>query len=313
MDNVTDDSLKEMEIDIPVAYVKQLKIWSNSETKQLLSLYKSLLPEVGQRFTYQKQMFDEISLHFPDKTPQQCQSRLTTMFRKKKRGAGKVYNISGAGKNTTDLVSKDDTNAFRIIKLHNVEPDDNLLTPIRNFQLWSNSETKQLVDLYKRFIGDVGPDKRFTQKKEMWAEISAHFPNKEPKQCETRFMRLLNKQKNRVVKYVRYNPSETRRKRNDKAKDKSSFQINRKHTIKKERITDDMDQNELDIPEHSEPNIQKKNELVDSAKKEKTIQETLMDIAARKEETKERRHKEKMEVFKQVQNILQQLLDSKNN
>ncbi|XP_037824051.1 uncharacterized protein LOC119612330 [Lucilia sericata] len=261
----------ELDINLPVVYVKQLKLWSNNETKKLVSLYKTLIHEVGNRFTYKKQMWDEISTHFPDKTPQQCESRLCTMFRRKKLGKGgpKVF--------TTENERNSD---------YEVEP--HLYRIRKNIQLWSNSETKLLAELYKKLIGEVGPFKRFPTKKDMWAEMSTHFTNKNPKQCESRFMRLVNTKQAGVVKFVRYKPSEIRR---IKAKN-SSMQIKRIHAIKEEKPVEYIEE---DDPLGSTQ--VKEEEIVKTVQSEKSIQETLMEIAARKEETKERRHREKVGGF----------------
>lgn len=74
--------------------------------------------------------------------------------------------------------------------------------------MWSNEETKLLMDLYGSFINEVGPDKRFPHKKNMWLEISSHYPCRTAKQCEERFKTVLKRKKNNFKLYI----SETGRK-----------------------------------------------------------------------------------------------------
>lgn len=51
-----------------------------------MSLYKTLIWEVGKRFVYQKEMWAEIATHFPDKTPNQCEQRYKTVLKRKTKG-----------------------------------------------------------------------------------------------------------------------------------------------------------------------------------------------------------------------------------
>ncbi|XP_065364398.1 uncharacterized protein LOC135957552 [Calliphora vicina] len=282
----------EMESHMPSTSVKQIKIWSNTETNQLLSLYKSLISEVGKRFANQKEMWFEISTHFPNMTTQQCLSRLRTVFKRKKKGIKKVY-ITKAKRNTNHLETKGDE--FGIVRIHNMEfkPDD-IPSHVKNIQVWSSSETKQLMELYKSLICDVGPQKRFSQKKEMWSEISTHFANKDPKQCETRFTHILNKQRKGYnafsIQYIRGNTVRSKNRKTYKS------------------ITNDREVNEY---ENNERNTQEKKLLAATELKEKPIQETLLELAAKKEEANERRHRENMEVYKNMKHVLQQILVSK--
>lgn len=141
------------------------------------------------------------------------------------------------------------------------------------------------MELYKQLIFKVGDE--FLHKKDMWAEIATYLPKKNARQCEQRFNTVLKRKRKGINKvYI----SEAKRKTIDCSK--NTLNINRKSN----RII-----------------VQNKAEKVvnNSEKRNLTIPEVLLEISAKREEAKERRHKEKMEAFKKIQNIFQELLNLK--
>lgn len=142
------------------------------------------------------------------------------------------------------------------------------------------------MELYKKLIVKVGNE--FLRKKDMWAEISTYLPKKNAKQCEQRFNTVLKRKRKGINKvYI----SEARRK------------------------TIDCRQNTLKINRNVNRKVQNKVEKVvnNTEKRNLSVQEVLLEISAKKEEAKERRHKEKMAAIKTIQNMLRELLDLKKS
>lgn len=101
----------------------------------------------------------------------------------------------------------------------------------KKIAIWSNSDTRLLMDFHKSLINEVGPEKRFLHKKDMWLEISSQFPNKTPKQCEERYKTVLKRKKKGKEKVYL---SEARKKTIDleaKYSVDNTFEIVRKHPI----------------------------------------------------------------------------------
>ncbi|XP_075155628.1 uncharacterized protein LOC142228983 [Haematobia irritans] len=64
--------------------------------------------------------------------------------------------------------------------------------------VWSEGETRMLLDLYVKYLPLIGPLKRFKNKKEMWYKISEDIPNKSAKQCRERYKTILRRKKSAV-------------------------------------------------------------------------------------------------------------------
>lgn len=61
--------------------------------------------------------------------------------------------------------------------------------------VWSEKDTKRLLELYNDYLPQTGPLKRFKQKKEMWSYVANEFPGKSGKQCEERYKTVLRRKK----------------------------------------------------------------------------------------------------------------------
>ncbi|XP_065365769.1 myb-related protein B-like [Calliphora vicina] len=298
-------------VDIPSSSKKIAK-WSNTDTRLLMDFHKNLLKEVGpkKRFLHKKDMWLEISSKIPNKTPKQCEERYKTVLKRKKKGKEKVY-LSEARRKTIDLEAKYCVeNTFEIVRKHPIdsEMDDNS-APFKRVFIWTNSETKLLMSLYRTLIWEVG--KRFVYQKEMWAEIATHFPEKTANQCEQRYKTVLRRKTKGFITKAKRKPVDI--KARDCVESVENKEIKVLITEKKEdTITQENDEativnnDESITQDYKEPHTRQE-------KKELTLHEILLQIAAKKEEAKERRHREKMEATKQLQNILQQILSSQNN
>lgn len=159
------------------------------------------------------------------------------------------------------------------------------------------------MDLYKNLIGEVG--KSFTHKKDMWIEISSQIQNKNPKQCEQRFNTVLKRKRKGLKKLY-----------TTRGKTKNSIQIKRTFKIDPGTKKYISNNGKTEYTFHQNDNNTKREFLtqkcyINKRTKEYTMQETLLFISAKKEEAKERRHKEKMEAINKMQIILQQVLESR--
>ena len=54
------------------------------------------------------------------------------------------------------------------------------------------------MDLYKEYLPQIGPLKRFKNKKEMWLNIANDYPGKSAKQCEERYKTVLKRKRPKV-------------------------------------------------------------------------------------------------------------------
>lgn len=53
--------------------------------------------------------------------------------------------------------------------------------------VWSDSETRLLLDRYASYFPEIGPMKALRNKKEMWEKISTEIEGRKAKQCEERY------------------------------------------------------------------------------------------------------------------------------
>ncbi|XP_023303977.2 uncharacterized protein LOC111685926 [Lucilia cuprina] len=308
-------------IDVPNT-TKKIVIWSESETQQLLDLYENFYPQVGphMRFKHKKDMWTEIATHFPGRHRKQCEERYKTVLKRKKKGLPEA-NVLEA--------EEWEENPIKTMKILEEErAAEEQTKTFRNVNMWTNSETRLLMSLHRTLIKEVG--KRFTFQKDMWREIATNFPGKQPNQCEQRYKTVQKRKKKCVY-------TKSRRKTNDfKNKDSVGNSIWRNNRIAKNHInkcTNDTEMDELitlgeevnNVPKTMEvitenisdiytkiPQSSTTKEPFKQERKDLSLAEILWEIAAKKEEAKERRHRERMEATKQLQNILQQILNSKN-
>lgn len=169
------------------------------------------------------------------------------------------------------------------------------------------------MGLFKRLLPEVGPEKRLQNKKEMWMEISTHFSNKSPLQCEQRLKTVLKRKRQMLMNLDKP--------KIDKAKEISNlyeYDINTNIENPPNSYDTDSSENHTSLQSIKSPNsaehkfnTQVSEELNTQSKKELTLHELLLDIAAKREEGKERRHREKMAAINKMNNLLQQLLNNK--
>lgn len=169
------------------------------------------------------------------------------------------------------------------------------------FSVWSDGDSRLLLDLYGSYLPEIGPLKKFKNKKDMWSKISSEIPNMSPKQCEERYKTILKRKKSSID-----NNSKTGAKR---------MKVDYEDELNKICSLDDSIEPEIQIS--SQKKITKEKPDIKTVghkvKKKLSVHETLLDIAEKKEEAKERRHKEKMEEVKSMKIILQKILEDKNN
>ncbi|XP_046805180.1 uncharacterized protein LOC124419486 [Lucilia cuprina] len=166
-------------------------------------------------------------------------------------------------------------------------------TTYKRIQMWTDGETRQLLDFYANYMVDIGPMKKFKTKKEMWADIASRIPDKTPKQCEERYKTILKRKKVAVE--------------NNKSSGSKRKSIDFEEELNKISSMDDSIEPEVQISSQKFLKVEKKDikKTEETKIKKKTIQETLIEIAEKKEEAKERRHQEKMA-------LLQKVLEAKN-
>lgn len=156
---------------------------------------------------------------------------------------------------------------------------------------WSDSGTKFMLERYELYVPQVGPSKKFKTKKRMWQEIATdlknilneHFTHV---QVENRYKTVMKRKKAAVVNNNRTGAS--------RVSVPYETEVNRiaalDDSIEPEVLRSANDITYLKSTESVEPPKKR-------LKKLKTIQETLVEIYTKKEENKERRHKEKMELL----------------
>lgn len=169
---------------------------------------------------------------------------------------------------------------------------------------WTDAQSKMLLDLYEEFLPLVGPLKKFKTKKSMWNKIAVLINqklncNKTALQAENRYKTVLKRKKSAVD--------------NNRKSGAERMEIPYEKELNKIACIDDSIEPEI-MGTASGITIIKKSkdkeecvtpststELTPRAKRRvKTIQETLLEIHEKKEESKERRHKEKLDFIKKL-------------
>lgn len=167
--------------------------------------------------------------------------------------------------------------------------------------LWGEKETKLLLDKYEQYLSQVGPMKKFKKKKNMWEKISEDIINilnirKTALQCENRYKTILKRKKK--VKVHNGRTGET------PETDPFEEELN-----KIAAIDDSLDPEVkigvgklVTIAKRPAPSTSEADTAASSTKKPKkqSLSEVLVDIANKKEEGRDRRHKEKLEFLRQL-------------
>lgn len=174
-----------------------------------------------------------------------------------------------------------------------------LIHKINLVSVWSDGETRHLLDLYANYMSEIGPMKKFKNKKDMWVKIASEVSEKTAKQCEERYKTVLRRKKVAID--------------NNHASGSKRKHIDFEDELTKICQMDDSIEPEIQISSQKCVKAEKsENQKFKNPKlKKKTVQETLLEIADKKEEARERRHKERMEAAHKMQSILDKLLDDR--
>ncbi|CAG9822239.1 unnamed protein product [Phaedon cochleariae] len=155
---------------------------------------------------------------------------------------------------------------------------------------WCEAETRLLLDKYESYLKHVGPMKKFKRKKDMWQQISKDIKTilnitKTPTQCENRYKTILKRKKKAVD-----NNNQTGRNRVPVEYEAELAKIAAlDDSIEPEVLRDSRNVKTAEKPGNDQKSLKRK--------REKSVQEVLMDISKQKEEARERRHKEKMKML----------------
>lgn len=154
--------------------------------------------------------------------------------------------------------------------------------------IWTNEETKLLLDRYENYLKKLGPLKKFKTKKAMWAQIASDLKEtlkveKTIQQVENRYKTII-KRKKQVIQ-------------NNGKSGSSRQNIEFEHELAKITAQDDSIHPEV---------LRGVDECIikqDSNKCKRTvksIQSILLEINERHEENREQRHRKKMELLKEI-------------
>nr|CAI5857068.1 unnamed protein product [Callosobruchus analis] len=168
---------------------------------------------------------------------------------------------------------------------------------------WSNDETRLILDKYEQYLSLVGPMKKFKNKKLMWMQISKDLKNhfgveRTPQQTENRYKTILKRKKTAMDENHR-----TGSVRHEVMYEKELRKI--------AAIDDNIEPQTLRgvrFVQHKQPYSYKKPETVEKKKENKltcVLRETLLEINRIKEEGREKRHREKMDILKKMMEVMQ--------
>lgn len=178
---------------------------------------------------------------------------------------------------------------------------------------WTDSATVFILDKYKLYLSQIGPMKKFKSKKIMWTEISKELQDnlnisKTPLQIENRYKTVLKRKKKAVENNRKSGssreevPFEEELREIGKADDSIEPEVLRsaKSVIypKKpllEIISSDNDSNITDVRENIKDSPPRK-------KSKLSNEERKLELFKQKEEAKERRHQEKLQLLKELFN-----------
>lgn len=207
----------------------------------------------------------------------------------------KVYSDTGFelvvdDNNIVTVEVNSDSESFKVDNCNHTENNRN------KFEIkWTSEETNLLLDKYENYMIQVGPQKKFKTKKKMWEKIASDVNNifkkdYTPVQVENRYKTILKRKKEAVE-----NNSHTGESREEVPFEAELSKIAAlDDSIQPEVLQSGNNVRVLKTP----TNAQKKAKR----SKNKSIEETLEEIFKRKEENKERRHREKMALFEKFFN-----------
>lgn len=160
---------------------------------------------------------------------------------------------------------------------------------------WCDDSTKLLLDKYEQYLALVGPMKQFKCKKAMWMQIAEDIKTeinivRSATQCENRYKTIL-KRKNQSTK-------------NNLQSGAKRIKVDFEEEINKIKAIDDS--LEPEILQGPGKVIEKENipkRCQEIKKKTMSMSDTLLQIQKDKEEKREKRHQEKLELLKNFMKI----------
>lgn len=201
-----------------------------------------------------------------------------------------------------ELVDKAESPSYKqvnckFLKSYNDEELSNFIMFL--FLVWSDGDTRMLLDLYAKYLPQIGPLRKFRNKKEMLSKVAEEVGNKSAKQCEERYKTVLRRKKLAVENN---NTSGSKRQKIDF--EEELFQICN---------LDDSIEPEIQISSQKIIKREQRDILASTStsKKKQSVQDTLLEFAKLNEEAKERRHREKMEAIKDMKQSLERLFQQK--
>lgn len=167
---------------------------------------------------------------------------------------------------------------------------------------WCDESTRLLLDKYEQYLPIIGPMKRFKCKKSMWIQISNDISTelnivRSDVQCENRYKTILK----RKAQSVRNNQQSGAK----RTKVEFEEELNKIKTID-DSLEPEVLQGPGKIIEKDKENVAMDyavQKLTKDKKKKMSINETLLHIQKDKEERRERRHIEKLEVLRDFMKI----------
>lgn len=177
---------------------------------------------------------------------------------------------------------------------------------------WTDSATVFILDKYKVYLSQIGPMKKFKSKKIMWAEISKELQenlniSKTPLQVENRYKTVLKRKKKAVENNRKSGssreevPFEEELREIGQADDSIEPEVLRSaKSVKYPKkplleITSSNEDSITDVRENvKDPPPKKKCKLSNEERK--------LELFKQKEETKERRHQEKLQFLRELFN-----------
>lgn len=209
------------------------------------------------------------------------------------------------------------------------------LEQVRSNNEWTDAQSVMLLDLYEEYLPLVGPLKRFKTKRIMWNKLAEIINqklkcNKTAVQAENRYKTILKRKKNAVDNNRKSGaermeiPYEKELNKiaciDDsvepevmgtasgitiikKCKDVDGHAIPSTSTVTQKQKVETIQEKSQNVDGCATPStsrIQNAESTPRQKRKVKTIQETLWEIHEKKEESKERRHKEKLDFIKKL-------------
>lgn len=165
-------------------------------------------------------------------------------------------------------------------------------------KLWTIPETKFLLDKYNSYLSLVGPMKKYKTKKVMWNQIAQDLKEilnieRTGVQCENRYKTVIKRKKKSID--------------NNSKSGSSRMEVEYEEELRKISAADDSIEPEIlrgvtNIKNNlalKSCNLKISNTEV-KKKTKKSLQDILYDIYERKEAAKQRRHKEKLKLLKEL-------------